>query len=166
MEWRTWSWSSSRRQVPWFAILLLLLGIGLLIEVAIPELTFFSIVLMAAGVASAAVAVRGRVVGATMPALVLISWALARMGVELGYLTGVGWTALFVGAAFIIGWGLGRVQRVRREWALVLGLVLGVIGFADVSDTLQLDLDMSVVIPIALIAAGIYLIVRDRIPRA
>jgi hypothetical protein len=53
---------------------------------------------------------------------------------------------------------------VRRDWALVLGLVLGLIGLADVSDALALDLNGAVLIPLALIGVGLYLIVRDRLP--
>ena len=37
---------------------------------------------------------------------------------------------------------LARYQHARREWALVVGLVLGVIGLADVADTLPFDADL------------------------
>jgi sulfite exporter TauE/SafE len=45
-----------------------------------------------------------------------------------------------------------------------VGLVLGVIGLADVADTLPFDADLAVLIPLALIVAGTYLIFRDRLP--
>jgi hypothetical protein len=95
---------------------------------------------------------------------VLTAWGAAGIGTDLGVLTGEGWTTLLVGIAFLLGWALARTQRVRRDWALVVGAVLGLIGLADVSDTLALDLDAAVLIPLALIGVGLYLIVRDRLP--
>jgi hypothetical protein len=160
---RAWRWSSSAgRTFPWFAILLVLLGVGLLIELLVPELSFGSLIILAAGSAFALAAVVGRIVGATVPALVLIAWATSRMANELEILSGDGWSTLFVGAALLIGWGLARFQRARREWALWLGLILTVIGLADVSDTLPFSLDFAIVVPLAIIGLGVYLIFRNR----
>jgi hypothetical protein len=53
---------------------------------------------------------------------------------------------------------------VRREWALILGVILGVIGLADVADALALDVDPTVLIPVAMIGVGLWLILRDRLP--
>ena len=105
--------------MPWFGALLLALGIGLLVEQLVPELSFWSLVILALGGAFAVAWLLGRVVGATVPALVLIGWGLARIGSELGYLTGDGWALLFVGIALLLAWALGRVQHARRDWALV-----------------------------------------------
>lgn len=161
---RTYSWSSAGRQYPWLAVLLLVLGIGLLIEIAIPDLSFSSLIILAAGLAFGAAWLFGHVSGATMPALVLTGWGLAGVGTDLEILTGDGWTTLFIGLAFLIGWGLGRFQRVRREWALWVGAILSLIGLADVSDTLPFDVSLAVVIPLAIIGIGLYLIFRDRLP--
>ncbi len=163
----SWSsgWSASGRPFPWFAILLLVLGVGLLIELIVPELGFGSLLMLAAGLAFGAAWLVGHVRGATMPALVLTAWGLARIGMDLGILVGEGWTTLALGLAFLAGWALGPTQRVRRTWALVLGAVLGIIGLADVSDALSLDLDLVVLVPLAMIAVGGYLILRDRLPR-
>jgi hypothetical protein len=163
----SWSsdWSASGRRFPWLAILLLVLGVGLLIELLIPDLSFASLLILAAGLAFGAAWLVGHVRGATMPALVLTAWGLARVGTDLGVLTGEGWTMLLVGIAFLAGWALGRSQGVRRQWALVLGAVFGLIGLADVSDALELELDAVVLVPLAMIGVGAYLILRDRLPR-
>jgi hypothetical protein len=150
--------------VPWLAILLIVLGVGLLVELLVPDLSFGSLLILAAGLAFGATWLVGHVTGATMPALVLTAWGAAGIGTDLGILTGEGWTTLLVGIAFLLGWALARYQRVRRDWALVLGLVLGLIGLADVSDALALDLNGAVLIPLALIGVSLYLIVRDRLP--
>ena len=126
----SWSsgWSKTGRPFPWFAVLLLVLGIGLLIELLIPDLSFGSLIILAAGLAFGAAWLFGHVAAATMPALVLTAWGLAGIGTDLGILVGDGWTALLVGLAFLAGWGLGRLGRVRRDWALILGAILGIIG--------------------------------------
>jgi hypothetical protein len=159
-EWQAWTWTSRARPVPWFGALLLALGIGLLVEQLVPELSFWSLVILALGGAFAVAWLVGRVVGATVPALVLIGWGLARIGSELGYLSGDGWSLLFVGIALLLAWALGRVQHARRDWALVLGAILGLIGLADASDNLPFSFDAAIIIPIALIAAGFWLIWR------
>ena len=121
-------------------MLLLVLGMGLLIELLIPDLSFGSLLILAAGLAFGAAWLWGHIVGATMPALVLIAWGLASLGRDFEVLTGDGWNTLFIGIAFLIGWGLGRFQRVRREYALWIGAVLAIIGLADVSDRLPFDI--------------------------
>ena len=160
---RVYRWDSSRGSFPWFAILLLVLGIGLLIEILIPDLSFGSLLILAAGLAFGAAWIFGRIVGATMPALVLTAWGLASVGRDFEILTGDGWNTLFIGVAFLIGWALGRWQRVRREYALFIGVILSVIGLADTSDTLPFDLSFAVIIPVVMIGLGIYLVWQSRI---
>ncbi len=159
-EWQAWTWTSSARPVPWFGGLLLILGVGLLIEQLVPELTFGSLLILGLGGAFAIAWLVGRINGATVPALVLLGWGLARVGGELGYLTGDGWELLFVGIGLLLAWVLGRVQNARREWALVLGAILTVIGLADAADSLPFTFDAAIVIPVLLIGAGVWLIWR------
>ncbi len=163
---RVWSWSSSRmsggRPFPWFAVLLIVLGVGLLIETLVPDLSFSSLIILAAGLACGAAWLLGGARGATMPALVLTGWGLASVGTDMGILSGDGWTAFLVGVAFLIGWAVGRVQGVRRDWSLVLGLIFGVIGLADVSDALNLDIDLAVIVPLVIIGVGGYLVWKGR----
>jgi hypothetical protein len=160
---RYYRWSSSAGSFPWFAVLLLVLGLGLLIELLIPDLSFGSLLILAAGLAFAAAWLWGHIVGATMPALVLIAWGLASLGRDFEVLTGDGWNTLFIGVGFLIGWGLGRYQRVRREYALIIGAVLAIIGLADVSDRLPFDIQLAVVIPLAMIAIGVYMVWKSRL---
>jgi hypothetical protein len=143
---------------------LLVLGIGLLITLLIPDLSFGALLIFALGVAAAAAWLVGGVTLATVPALVLLGWGLAGIGTDLGYLVGDGWGSLFIGAGLLIAWALGRAQHVRREWALVVGIVLGALGLAEVADTLPFETDLAVIIPLAMIAVGIYLVARDRLP--
>ena len=160
---RVYRWDSSRGSFPWFAILLLVLGIGLLIEILIPDLSFGSLIILAAGLAFGAAWLWGGIVGATMPALVLTAWGLASVGRDFDVLTGDGWNTLFIGIAFLIGWGLGRFQRVRREYALWIGVILGIIGLADTSAAPPFDLSFAIIIPLVMIGLGVYLVWQSRL---
>jgi hypothetical protein len=160
---RVYSWSSLGGSFPWFAVLLLVLGMGLLIEILIPDLSFGSLLILAAGLAFGVAWLWGGLAGATMPALVLTAWGLANVGRDFDFLVGDGWNTLFIGIAFLIGWGLARVQHVRREYALWIGAILTIIGLADTSDTLPFDLSLAVVIPLVMIGLGFYLVWQSRI---
>jgi hypothetical protein len=159
-EWQAWSWAAGRRGFSWLGVLLVLLGVGLLIKQFVPEVSFTSLLLVAIAVAFAAAWLIGGWNGATIPALALGAWATARLAVELGYLTGDGWTPLLVGAALLLAWALGSVQHVRREWALWVGLALGIFGLAQVSDALPGGWDL--VWPLLLVGLGVVLIARRR----
>jgi hypothetical protein len=160
---RVYRWSSQAGSFPWFAVLLLVLGIGLLIEILIPDLSFGSLLILAAGIAFGAAWLFGHIVGATMPALVLTAWGLASVGRDFEVLTGDGWNTLFIGIAFLLGWAIARFQGVRREYALWIGAVLGLIGLADTSDALPFDVSFAVVIPLVMIGLGLYLVWQSRI---
>jgi len=148
---RVYRWSSQGGSFPWFAVLLLVLGIGLLIEILIPDLSFGSLLILAAGVAFGVAWLYGGVVGATMPALVLTAWGLASVGRDFELLTGDGWNTLFIGIAFLIGWAIARYQGVRREYALWIGAILGIIGFAETSEAALIDLCLAVGVQLVLI---------------
>jgi len=155
---RVYRWSSTGPSIPWFAIFLVVLGLALLIELAFPDLSFGSLVILAAGLAFGAAWLFGHVVGATMPALVLTGWGLASVLGDFEVLIGDGWNTLFIGLAFLLGWGIGQVQQIRRQYALAIGIVLSVIGLADVSDALPFDLGIAIVIPLVMIGLGAYLV--------
>jgi hypothetical protein len=159
---RVYSWTSAGQSFPWFAVLLLVLGVGLLIEILIPDLSFGSLIILATGVAFGAAWLYRGIVGATMPALVMTAWGLAGVGRDFGVLTGDGWNTLFIGSAFLVGWALAGAQHTRREYALWIGAILAIIGLADVSDTLPFDIGLAVVIPLAMIGIGIYMVWRSR----
>ncbi len=160
---RMYSWSSTGQSFPWFAVLLLVLGVGLLIEVLLPDLSLGSLFILAIGVAFGVAWLYRGVIGATMPALVMTAWGLADVGRDLDILIGDGWNTLFIGTAFLIGWGLARYQGIRREYALWIGAILGLIGLADVSDTLPFDIGLAVVIPLAMIGIGAYMVWKSRV---
>jgi hypothetical protein len=152
----------SGRRVPILGIVLLLVGLGLLIEMAIPELSFLTLVILAGGVGLGYAWLARGVIGATTPALAMLGWGLARLGTEVGLLPGDGWALLFVGLALLASWAIGRTQGSPRDWALWVGGIIALIGLADVSDVLPFTFDLAVLVPLAVIALGAWMIYRNR----
>ena len=161
---RYYSWSGAGPSVPWFAILLLVLGIGLLFQ-ELTGLGFVPVVVLALGIALLVVWLWRGVVGATVPGLVLAAWGGANVLADLELLTGDGWSTLFVGVAFLLGWLIGHWQAARRTWALWIGAILALVGLSEVADLLPTEVDGAAVMAIVLIGIGIFLIARSRLPR-
>lgn len=159
---RFYSWSSSGPSIPWFAILLVVLGIGLLVQ-ELTGLGFMAIVVLAFGIALALLWLWRGVIGATVPALVLIAWGGVNVLADAGVVSGDGWSTLAVGVAFLLGWGLARFQATRRNWALWIGAILALIGLSEVSEILPTDIDGAAAMAIVLIGLGLFLIARSRL---
>jgi hypothetical protein len=160
-EWQAWSWTSGRTGFSWLGALLVVLGVAWLIDVAVPDLSFTSVLLVGLAVAFGAAWLIGGWVGATIPTLVLGAWGIARVASELGYLVGGGWTPLFVGIGLVLSWLVGQVQRVSRNWALWAGILLVILGGAEVSSLTPGNFDL--LWPLLLVGLGFVLIVRRRI---
>ena len=100
---RVYSWSSSGPSIPWFAILLVVVGIGLLFQ-ELTGLGFMAVVGLALGIALAVLWLWRGVIGATVPAFVLIAWGGVNVLADAGVVSGDGWSTLAVGGAFLLGW--------------------------------------------------------------
>ncbi len=160
--WAARGWSGGGRQVPWLGVFLVLIGVALFVQAIQPQISFTSMLLVALGIAFGAAWLVGGFRAAFVPAVVLLAIAAARLVGELGYLTGSGWTPLFLGAAFLLAWVVGRVQRVRRDWALWVGAILLLIGLAQVSDRIPGLPNLGLLWPLVIIAVGGLLLVRAR----
>ena len=141
-----------------------MLGVGLLIELLIPDLSFGSLIILAAGLAFGAAWLFGRVAAATMPALVLTAWGLAGVGTDLGHpdrrrLDGAARRPRLPGRLGPRSCPGGARASGPSSWAPSSGII----GLADVSDALDLDLDIAVLIPLAMIGVGVYLVLRERL---
>lgn len=159
-EWQAWTWTSGRRGFSWIGALLVVLGVVLIIQQLLPGVSFTSLLLVALAVAFGAAWLIGGWKGGTLPTLALGAWGGARLASELGWVSGEGWTPLLVGLALVAAWALGSIQKVRREWALWVGMALVVFGAAGLSDVLPGGWD--VLWPLLLIGLGILLIARRR----
>lgn len=162
-EWAAWRWFSGRgRSAAVLGVFLVLLGVGLLIQRIQPGISLTSLLLLALGVAFGGVWLIGGVRGAFVPAVLLLALAVARLVIELGVAAGDGWTGLFVGLGLVAAWVVGRVQGTRREWALWLGLILMLIGLAQISLRAVGFRDLGLLWPALIILIGGALLLSSR----
>ncbi len=162
-EWADWRRSAGGgRSFPLLGIFLVLIGVALVIQQFQPAISLTSLVVLALGVAFGAVWLLGGVRGAFVPAAFLLALALARLVVELRLVNGEGWTALFLGFGLLAIWGVGRWQRAKRGWALWLGVILVLIGLAQISLRAAGFRELGLIWPALIIVIGGTLLVRSR----
>ncbi|MDQ3448916.1 MAG: hypothetical protein M3432_07045 [Chloroflexota bacterium] len=162
-EWAAWRWFSGRgRSVAVLGVFVGLVALGLLVQRILPGISLTSLLVLALGVAFGGVWLIGGVRGAFVPAIVLVALALARLVVELGVAAGDGWTGVFVGLGLLAAWMVGHWQGVRREWALWLGLILILIGLAQISLRAVGFRDLGLLWPALIVLIGGALLIRSR----
>ena len=162
-EWAAWGWSGGGRPFSWLGVLLVLVGAALLVQQFQPAIGFTSLLLLALGLAFGAAWLIGGARWALVPGAVLLALAFARLGGELGYLEGDGWSALLVGVALLAVWVIGMIWGAPRSWALWVGAILALIGLAQVSDRIAGLPELGWLWPAAIIAIGAALLVRARL---
>lgn len=167
-EWAVWSWAGGRRDgqgsVSWLGVLLVLLGVALFVNQVNRSIDIGSMFLLALGLAFLSAWLIGGWRSATVPALVLAALGVAGLATGLGYFSGPGWTSLALGVAFLIAWAIGPLQKRRRTWALWIGLILSIYGFARVSPLLLPGLpDLPWLWPLVLVVIGVALLLRRRV---
>jgi hypothetical protein len=164
VDWTGASWRHQGRNFPWLGILLVLVGIGLLIQAALPVNTISAgtVLLFALGIALIAGWLFGGSWLAAIPGLLLVALGVARLISELNIYTGPGTTALSLAVGFVVIWliGLGRDRRSR--WPIVIAVILGLIGGIQVFGQLQNIPELSVVWPVVIIAVGVLLLISSR----
>lgn len=143
-------------------ILLVVLGAALLIQYLLPGVSLASLFILAVGLAFGAGWLLGGVRALFVPAALLVALAAARLGSELGYLVGSGWTPLLLGVAFLAAWLVGRLQGASRGWAAWIGAILALVGLAQLSNRIPGLTDLGLIWPVLIILVGGYLLLRTR----
>ncbi len=162
-EWADWRASAGTfRAFPVLGIGLVLIGVALLIQQFQPTISLTSLLVLALGIAFGAVWLLGGVRGAFVPAAFLLALALARLVVELGVVRGEGWTAMFLGFGLLAISAVGRWQRAKRDWALWLGVILVLIGLAQISLRAVGFRELGLIWPALIILVGGVLLLRSR----
>ena len=163
---RTWAWrwgpdEERRPGLPWIGVFLVVFGILLLLERALPSYRGLGdVAVLAAGVASLVVWVLRRGTIALYAGAFLTAAALPGTIEALGLQLGPGWGTLFFGLAFLFVAAVRWAQQGGLGWqalygAILVGLALFEILAPSVGD---------VALPVLLVGIGAILVLRGGRP--
>jgi len=163
-DWTGQSWTHKGRNFPWLGILLVLVGVALLIQAALPPntITAGTVLLLAIGAAMTAGWLFGGSWLAAIPGLLLLALGVARLISELKIYDGPGITALSLAGAFVLIWAIGLARDRRSRWPLVAAAILALIGAVQVSGRLANIPELGVVWPVVIIVVGVLLLISAR----
>ena len=158
------AWRHRGGNFPWLGILLVLVGVALLVQAALPAntITAGTVLLLAIGAALIAGWLFGGSWFAAVPGLLLLALGVARVIDELNIYEGPGITALSLALAFVLIWVIGLVRDRRSRWPLVAAAVLGLIGLIQIAGRLTSIPEVSVVWPVVIIVVGILFLIASR----
>ena len=160
----SWEWSNvagpaaSRRSLPWIGIFLLVFGGLLLLRQALPGYaTAGSLVVLAFGLALLIKWALDRSILALYAGAVVTALGLPDVLSAAGIASGPGLGTLLLGVAFLAIAGIRAVSGGGVGWQAYLGLLLAIVGGAQVAvPTLG-----GLVLPAILVIGGLYLVARS-----
>jgi hypothetical protein len=161
-EWAAWRWANRGRGFPWLGVLLVLIGVGLLVQYVFPAISTGTLVLLAIGLAFVASWLFGGSYFASIPGWLLVGLAVAQAIPELSIYEGPGTTALCLAVAFAVLWLIGYLRQRRGAWALWGVAIFGLIGLAQVSGDLANVPQLGVIAPLVIILLGVLLLFSAR----
>jgi lysylphosphatidylglycerol synthetase-like protein (DUF2156 family) len=162
-EWWGWNLDSRRRGFPLLGVLLVLIGVGLLIQQVVPAVSVGTLVLLALGLALLASWAIGRSWFSMIPGFLLLALGVAGVVRDLRYVPDPtpGITALALAAAFAVIWLVAFASGRRRyTWALWAAAILGLIGAVQISGKLTGLPELSALWPIVIIVLGIIALIN------
>jgi hypothetical protein len=161
-EWQAWTWASQGRGFPWLGVLLVLVGLGLLIQFIFPGVSVGTLVLLAVGLAFLAGWIFGGSWFSMIPGVLIVSLSGGRLLQELGILTGPGITSLALAAGLLIIWAVARARGRNYALALWAAALFGLIGFIQVSGRLVGIPELGAFWPVVIIVIGLILLYNAR----
>ena len=161
-EWWGWTWGNRGRGFPWLGVLLVLVGAGLLIEYFVPGISAGTLVLLAIAIAFLAGWLIGRSYVASIPGLLLLAIALARLVDETNLYNGPGTTSVFLAIAFLVIWAILYLRRRPRMWPLWGAAIFGLVGAVQLSGQIAGIPQLGALWPLAIIAVGVLVLLNAR----
>lgn len=161
-EWAAWSWGRRGWNFPWLGILLVLVGVGLLIQYFVPGVSAGTLVLTAIALAFLAAWLLGSSRWAVVPGLLILALAVAGLARELNVYDGPGLTSLALAAAFTLIWLIDYARGVRSSWPLWGVAIFGLIGIVQISGRIVAIPELGALWPVLIIILGAVLLLGAR----
>lgn len=161
-EWTGWWMARRGWNFPWLGVLLVLVGVGLLVQYLVPSVTTGTLVLAAIGVAFIAAWALGGSRWAVVPGALILALAAAGLIRELGIYNGPGLSALALAAAFLLIWLLDYARGVRSTWPLWGLALFGLIGLVQISGRITAIPELGAIWPVVIIIVGVLLLLSAR----
>ena len=161
-EWAGWWWARRGWNFPWLGVLLVLVGVGLLIQYFAPGVGAGTLVLAAIGLAFVVAWLVGGSWFAMPPGLLILSLAMARLIVELNIYSGPGTTSLSLAVAFGVIWLIYSARGRRTTWPLWGLAIFGLIGVVQVSGRITGFAESGLIWPVVIILLGVLLLLAAR----
>jgi hypothetical protein len=166
-EWMAWKWAQRGRGFPWLGVLLVLLGVGLLVQFVFPTVSVGTLVLLAIGLAFLAGWLIGRSSFSMIPGVLFVSLGLAELIEDLALLgpagddvPGLASSVLAIGLLVI--WFFGHARGRRSSWPLWGAAIFGLIGIAQLSGRLVGLPALGALWPIVIIVIGVLVLLNAR----
>jgi hypothetical protein len=167
-DWSKLGWDGpGRRGFPWLGVLLVLVGIALLVQYFLPNVSAGTVTFLAIATAFLAAWLIGRVWVAMVPGLIVLGLAVAELIEDLALLgpagddvPGLASSALAV--AFLAIWVISTARGRRSMWPLWAAAIFGLIGAAQLSGRLVGIPSLSALWPVLIIGVGVLLLLNAR----
>lgn len=158
-EWWGWNLDSRRRGFPLLGVLLVLIGVGLLIQQVVPAVSVGTLVLLALGLALLASWAISRSWFSMVPGFLVLALGVGELLEDLAVfrpahedVPGLGSTALGVG--FLAIFVTARLSGRRWTWPIWAAAVFGLIGIAQLSAFVVLP-QFGALVPVLIIVLGL-----------
>jgi hypothetical protein len=161
-EWAAWSWGRRGWNFPWLGILLVLVGVGLLIQYFVPDVSAGTLVLTAIALAFLAAWLFDRSRWAVVPGLLILALAVSGLTRELNVYSGPGLTAAALAVAFLLIWVLDYARGVRSTWPLWGLAIFGLIALVQASGRISGIPELGALWPVLVIVIGVLLLFPAR----
>lgn len=166
-EWMAWRWAQRGRGFPWLGVLLVLLGVGLLVQYVFPTVSVGTLVLLAIGLAFGAGWAIGRSSFSMVPAVLFLALGSAELIEDLALLgpagddvPGLASSMLAIGLLLI--WLVGYARKRRSVWPLWGAAIFGLIGIAQLSGRIVGLPALGALWPIVIIVIGVLVLLGSR----
>jgi hypothetical protein len=160
--WTGGVWVYRGRNFPWLGVLLVLIGIALLVQVAVPNISAGTVLLLVLGLLLVGSWLFGGSWLAAVAGLLLTGVAVGNLIGEVGIYGGPGRTSLSVAAAFLVIWLIKLARHDRDTWPLWGVAVFGLIGLVQAAGQLTSIPEFNWFWPALIIVVGLLLIVSAR----